>query len=81
MAVVMIEFIKNDLSFTKNYDIRINNVSCGTFEVKEDGYWDWYPNLSHTGYIPSWFLHAIANKLDELNKPWDDEINKYFNNE
>lgn len=55
------------------FKVKINKVSCGTLEPKEDGYWDWYPVL-RTGYIPAWVLRAIADKLDEINKLWDEQV-------
>lgn len=59
---------------TKNYNVRVNGIYAGTLESKEDGFWDWWPEM-RPGYIPAWVLHAIANKLDELNKDWDDQVN------
>ena len=70
----MIEFF-HPFGDTRNYNIRVNNKFAGTLEPKEDGYWDWYPDL-RPGYIPSWVLHAIANKLDEINQDWDSQIQK-----
>jgi hypothetical protein len=67
---MQIEFVQ-PFGDKNNYNVRINNVYCGALEVKEDGYWDWWPNNGRSGYIPAWVLHVIANKLDELNAPWD----------
>lgn len=33
---------------------------------------------SKGGYLPSWFLRMIADKLDEINKPYDDQVKEYF---
>lgn len=68
----MIEFIEYPGT---NYNVRVNKQYAGTLEPKEDGYWDWYPDLK-PGYIPSWVLRAIADKLDEINKPWDEQVNR-----
>jgi len=67
----MIEFV----AYPQNYNVRVNNIYCGTLEPKEDGYWDWYPEL-RPGYIPSWVLRAIADKLDEVNAEWDEKVNE-----
>lgn len=54
-----------------------NGVYIGDFLRKEDGYFDFWPDLKG-GFWPSYMLRALADKLDELNKPWDDDIKKYF---
>lgn len=33
------------------------------------------------GTIDAYVLRALANKIDKLNKPWNDQINEYFKNE
>lgn len=66
----MIEYIKPTETHTY-INVKINNIYIGELAVKEDGYWDWYPK-PRPGYIPSWVLRAIADKLDEINKPWDE---------
>lgn len=67
-----------DEEFKIYYVIHENGVRCGDLFQKEDGYYDWWPPKSNGGCWPSYILRQIADKLDELNKPWDDEINKYF---
>lgn len=59
---------------TSNYNVRINNQYAGCLEIKEDGYWDWWPDPGRHGYIPAYILRAIADKLDELNKDWDNQV-------
>ena len=54
-----------------------NGVYIGDFLKKEDGYFDFWPDQKG-GFWPSYMLRALAEKLDELNKPWDDDINKFF---
>jgi hypothetical protein len=56
------------LKYPGRYEVVINKHPAGTLEMKEDGYYDWYPILLFNGYVPSWVLYAIANKLDDLNK-------------
>lgn len=55
-----------------------NGVYLGSFIVMEDGYYHFWPDHSKGGCWSSHVLREIANKLDELNKPWDEEIQKYF---
>lgn len=52
-------------------------VDLGAIEKDNDGYYYWWPKVGH-GAWPSWALTAIATLLDEMNKPWDDEINVAF---
>lgn len=42
-----------------------------------DGYYYFWP-AEGGGYFNEFTLRVIADHLEELNKPWDDEINKYF---
>lgn len=57
-----------------------NGVYLGDILAKEDGFYDFWPDLKG-GYWPAYLLHVIADKLDELNKPWEDNIAVYFDNE
>jgi hypothetical protein len=61
--------------FHNRIEVFINKVYCGNLEMKDDGFYDWYPNL-RPGYIPSWVLKDIAAKLDDLNADWEKEIEK-----
>lgn len=42
----------------------------------EDGFWYRWNDGSRTGAEEAWVLRAIADRLDELNKPWSDHIEK-----
>lgn len=54
-----------------------NGVFIGEFLVKEDGYYDWWPeHPSQGGFWPAYMLHALATALDDLNKDWDDALRK-----
>ena len=50
----------------------------GDFIISDDGFYHWFPKKSNGGYISAWLLRALADKLDELNKDWNDTINKEF---
>ena len=45
-----------------------------------NGYWyvGFPPLINNNGTLPSHILRELADYLDEINKPWVDEINNYF---
>lgn len=51
-----------------------NGVFMGDVVQSEDGFYNFWPESSTGGYWASHVLRAIADKLDELNKPWQDQI-------
>lgn len=56
-----------------------NGKFLGIFQQDVDCYFYFVPdNLTEGGYWSSWVLKAIADKLEELNKPWEDQIAQYF---
>ena len=57
-----------------------NTVLVGTFEMDCDGFYYFYVSDS-PGSWTSYYLKVIADKLDEVNKPLNDLIEIYFNNE
>jgi hypothetical protein len=52
-----------------------NGKVIGEFSKADDGYY-WYDGLV---IQESHVMRVLADALDELNKPWDDELNAYFN--
>ena len=56
-----------------------NNKYLGTFELDESGFYNfWYNNA---GSWSSYSLRAVADKLDEINKPFEKELELYFGKE
>lgn len=57
-----------------------NGVFIGEIFPLEDGFYQFFPDLSHGrgGYWDAEVLRALANQLDSLNKDWQDQINEYF---
>jgi hypothetical protein len=47
--------------------------------VAEDGYYNFWPLETITGYYSGDMLLELGNKLNEINKPWNDNITEYFN--
>ena len=46
----------------------------GTFEMDVDGYFYFWRNEKLTGCDSSYVLRDIADKLDEVNKKWDEHL-------
>lgn len=57
-----------------------NGVYLGDVLPDVDGYFKWWPE-SHGRYLDADFLVAIGEFLLWLNKPWDDQVNAYFERE
>lgn len=53
---------------------RDNHVYLGYVFSKEDGYYDFWPDAYNGGYWTSYVMRAIADAVDELNEPWDRQI-------
>lgn len=62
----MIRLEGNDLFFQ-------NGVKMGQILRKEDGFYDFWPEL-RGGYWPAYVLRAIADMLDDMNKEWHEQI-------
>lgn len=71
------EVIYNKIN--EGYEVIVNNVFVGELLVSEDGIYNLWLNTERSGYLPSWFLREIANKLDELNKDQEEEYSKFLN--
>lgn len=46
----------------------------GRFLMDESGYFGYWPDEKLTGYWSSHSIRIVADKLDELNKDWDDHV-------
>lgn len=53
-----------------------NDKFLGMFERDIDGYFYFAENNRVSGYWSSYVLRAIADKLDEINKDWDEQIKR-----
>lgn len=60
-----------------NQEVRFNNKLLGHFIMQEDGYYMFFC-LEDNGGWSSYSLKLIADKLDEVNKEFNDEVNEYF---
>lgn len=43
-----------------------------------DGFYVWWPDKSPYGFLASCHLRILADELDRLNAPWQEQINKDF---
>jgi hypothetical protein len=61
--------------FRVEYD---NGVHMGDISRAHDFNYNFWPELKHGGFWPGHVLKAIVEKLEELNKPLDEELNEWF---
>ena len=64
----------------KSEGVYVNGKLIGQVMRFEDGY---YSFMNLDGYQGSWSsydLRVIPDLLDDLNKPWDNQVKEYFNN-
>ena len=55
-----------------------NNAVFGEIYKEVDGYFYFQPNNKLTGCVPAHILREVADKMDELNKSWNEQIDDYF---
>ena len=55
-----------------------NGKQIGTFEMDVDGMFYFYSDRDNYGSWASYSLRAIADKLDEINKPFQDTVDEFF---
>lgn len=61
------------------YNVKVNNTKIGTLELDESGFYSfWYNNA---GSWSSYSLRLVADKLDEINKPYKEVVDEYFDQE
>jgi hypothetical protein len=53
-----------------------NGAKLGVAEASDDGYFYFWPENAQRGYWAPYLLRAIADKLDEINKPWNDVVER-----
>jgi hypothetical protein len=57
-----------------------NGVSLGDLDCDLDGYYNFFPE-NRSGYWPAHVLRELADKLDALNKEWDQKVRAYHSGE
>lgn len=74
-----ISFVPHEIVYVGQvpvYGILINGKFAGELNFDEAGFYVWYPPEVLYGYIPSWVLRSISDKLDELNAEWEKQLNE-----
>jgi len=63
----------------QKYIVRTNNGKfIGEFIMDVDGYFYFWAE-NNLGAWPSYLLRDIADKMDELNKSWNEQVEKELN--
>lgn len=63
--------LKDTNAFIKRIYVN-GNYLLGTFEIGDDGYWYYcFPSIGTGGLVHAGLLKAVAEKLEELNEPYD----------
>ena len=65
----------------KYYVLWENGKQIGTFEMDVDGFFYFWDERNSYGSWSSYYLRVIADKLDEINKPFQDKVDEYFEQE
>lgn len=55
-----------------------NTVYLGYAYIEVDGFYQYQFPKENTGVWSAWALRMIADILDELNKPYEEHLAKYF---
>jgi hypothetical protein len=61
---------------SSSLDVYIGSQKVGLFYLEVDGFWVFNP--IGTGYWNECSLRLIADKLEELNKSWNEQLDEYF---
>ena len=75
----ILEMITVELTTPTAGKIYFNQKYLGIVVVQDDGYFGFYTN-EPSGYWSSYALRLIADKLDEMNKEWDEQVKKDIGN-
>jgi hypothetical protein len=77
------EILKVDKEQNGTMDVRAasNGKLIGCFMVDVDGYYNFWPLESITGYYSSDMLIELGMKLKAVNAGWDKHLNEYFKSE
>lgn len=58
--------------------VYVNRHFLGNLSKTESGFYQWFPPKTTNGYITSWILKELYEKLDKLNEEWELEVSKLW---
>ena len=61
---------------SSSLEVYIRSQKVGLFYFEVDGFWVFNP--VGTGYWNEFSLRLIADRLEELNKSWNEQLDEYF---
>ena len=66
----------NKVTGSNSYQVifSVNGKHIGDLDILDDGYYRYFS--TGNGYWDAWSMREIADKLDELNKEWDEVVRK-----
>lgn len=77
MKMALLSFM-NTQGLNLTYEVYYENgVFLGTLDQGVDGFYEYWPEL-RPGSWSSHVLREIADKIDELDRPWQENIDEYF---
>lgn len=76
---IILEMITVTLTTPTAGKMYFNQKYLGIVAVQDDGYYGFLSN-EPSGYWSSYALRLIADKLDEMNKEWDEQVKKDIGN-
>jgi hypothetical protein len=66
----------------KSYSVQtITGKEIGSFQLDSNGFYYFWEKSDLNGCWSAYTLREIADKLDEVNKPFDDSVKEYFEKE
>lgn len=71
----MIKIEKLNNSYTVFAD---NGKEIGSFQLDSNGSYHFWQNSELTGFWSAYDLRSIADKLEEVNKEFDNQLDEYF---
>lgn len=76
---IILEMINIKYVIDGVYLVYFNKKKLGEFVIQDDGFFGFYTN-EPSGYWSSYALRLIADKLDEVNKEWNEQVKKDIGN-
>jgi hypothetical protein len=58
------------------YQVFVETAYIGDFLKDVDGYFYYWPPPNQGGCFVAWLLRALADKLDEINKDWNEQVGR-----